>query len=116
MSAGKLNLTIEQGATFRKKLTWQSSTGVPIDITGYTGRMQIRQQLKDAAPLIELTDVNGGIVITGASGEIDLFIDDADTSTFVFQKGVYDLELEAPGGDVTRLVEGSVTVSLEVTR
>jgi hypothetical protein len=117
MSAGKLDITIEQGATFRKTLTWQDSAGAPIDLTGFTARMMIRQQLKDAAPLITLTTENGGITLGGVAGTIALYISDTDTEAMTIQKGVYDLELEAGGsGDVTRLVEGKVTMSLEVTR
>ena len=117
MAAGKLNLTIEQGATFRKVLTWTDNLGNPIDITGFTARMQIRQALKDPTPIISLTTENGGIVLGGVTGEIELYISDGDTEAMTIQKGVYDLELEAGGGgDVTRLVEGKVTMSLEVTR
>lgn len=119
-----LDICIIQGSTFRLKLTWTDDTnfpnpGNPIDITGYTARMMIRNEVGDVSPLIELTTENGRITLGGANGEIDLFIDDADTEALDYEEGVYDLELETAGvglGDVTRIVEGKAPLSLEVTR
>lgn len=116
MAAGELDLVIEQGATFQKKLIWQDASGNPIDITGYIARMHIREELDSATILVELTTVNGRISLGGSNGEIDLLISASDTEALTFSSAVYDLELEDTGGIVTRLVEGKVRLSLEVTR
>ncbi len=122
MTAGTLNIVIEQGTTFQKKLTWADdptfpAAGNPIDITGYTARMQLREEKDSPDPaILELTDSNGRITIGGANGEIDLFIDDADTEALIIESGFYDLEVESPAGIVTRLVEGTFQLSTEVTR
>lgn len=115
MSAAKLNLVIEQGATFAKTLTYQDSAGDAIDLTSYVGRMQIREKVTDAATVVDLTEGNGGIVMGGVAGTIDLLITAAATAAFTWTKGVYDVEIEL-SGVVTRLVEGGVTVNPEVTR
>jgi len=71
MAAGTLNIVIEQGATFQKKLTWADdidfpASGNPIDITGYTARMQLREEKDSPDPaILELTDGNGRITIGG---------------------------------------------------
>lgn len=122
MTAATYNFTIEQGTTFQKKLTWADdptypTAGSPIDITGYSARMHLREEVESPdPPILELTDVNGRIVIGGANGEIDLLIDDADTAALIIEAGVYDLEVESPAGVVTRLMQGRWTLSLEVTR
>lgn len=116
MSAGTLNLIIEQGATYQKKLIWQDNDKTPIDNTGSTGRMQIRASKEDPTILLELTTENGRMTLGGANGEINLFIAAGDTEAITWTAGVYDLELEDGAGIVTRLVEGKVAVSLEVTR
>ena len=99
---------------------WGPKTGSPaalVNLTGYTARMQIREELASAAVLLSLTTENGGITLGGALGTIDLFISAADTTAITWEGGVYDLELVAPSTDVTRLIdESSVTVSFEVTR
>jgi hypothetical protein len=113
----KVKLTIDQGSTFRKKLIWKAGTpAVPVDLTGYTARMQIREKLDATAVLKELTTANGGITLGTTNGEINLYISAVDTTAFTWSAGVYDLEMIAPGGDVKRLIEGSVVVLKEVTR
>ena len=116
MAASKLKLGIDQGATFRRRLTWKTGTPAsPVNLTGYTARMQVRGELADDAVLLELTTENGGITLGGAAGTIDLHISAAATAAFTWEAGVYDLEMVS-GDDVTRLVAGTVSVSPEVTR
>ena len=115
-TAGKLNLTIVQGATYRKTLTWKDSDLVLIDLTGYTARMKARDAVGAVAELLDLTTENGGITLGGALGTIELFISDTATGALTWSRAVYDLELEDAGGDVTRLVEGTVRVNPEITK
>lgn len=113
----KIDLEIYQGSTFRKTFIWKTGDPTaPVDLTGYTARMQIRERITDDSPVIELTTENSRIILTPAEGKIELHLTDADTSTITIKKGVYDLELVSPGGDVRRLVEGTVKVFPEVTR
>jgi len=79
--------------------------------------MQIRAKIDDATPKLELNTTNNRITIANPiAGEIQLYISATDTSTINWVSGVYDLELVSPSGDVTRLVEGTVSISREVTR
>ncbi len=117
MAAEKLKLLIEQGATFRKTLTWKAGTPpVPVNLTGCTARMQMRTEIAAATPLVTLTTENGGIVLGGTAGTIELFIAAVDTAAFTWTTAVYDLEIILANGDVRRLLYGPVTVSPEVTR
>lgn len=116
MSAGYLDLYIEQGATYDQPFVWKDGNGNPVNITGYTARMQIRKSVSATSVIIELTTENGRITLGGAAGTIDLLIDADDTAALEQFAGVYDLELESNTGFVTRLLEGQVTVSKEVTR
>lgn len=115
MPAGKLDLTIEQGATFRHVLYWTDAADQPINLTGYTARMHIRDTVSSTTPLLQLTTENGRITIVGAEGKVTLFVTAADTAALTWITGVYDLEL-VNGSEVTRLVQGKIRVSKEVTR
>lgn len=113
MPAAKLNLTVEQGATFVKRLVWRDKAKRPISLSGYTAKMQIRESASSATVLFELSTANGRISMPG-SGVIEMTIAVADT--FNVKNGVYDLMLYAPSGQQIRLVEGKVVVSPGVTR
>jgi hypothetical protein len=114
----KLKFTIYQGATFRKRLVWTGPkpAQLPIDLTGCTARMQVRAETESPDVLLELTTENTGITIDGAAGAIGLYISAEDTSAITWGSGVWDIEIIHPNGEVTRLAQGSVSVSPEVTR
>lgn len=113
----KLKFTIYQGATFRKRLRWKNkATGTPIDLTGCKARLQARVEIGSTEVLLALTTENGGITLGGTAGTIDLHVEAIATAAFTWEGGVFDLEIIHPSGDVTRVAQGSVTVSPEVTR
>ena len=112
----KLKLQIYQGATFQHRLRWRTSGGTPIDLTGCMARMQVRSDIESPVVLLSLTTESGGITLGGTAGTIDLLVSDEDTSAITWDGGVWDLEIAHPGGTVTRLAEGSISVSPEVTR
>lgn len=117
MSASKLNLAIDQGATFRKTITWQAGDpSLPVDLSGCTARMQIRPSVSSADVLLSLTTENDGISLGGSAGTVEIVVEDTQTSGVAWREGVYDLEVVLANGDVRRLLEGKVKLSPEVTR
>lgn len=117
MVAGIYDITIEQGANFSLPLTWKDENGTPINLTGYFARMQIRQDYDADEAILSLdSTVGGGIVLGGAFGTITISIDAGATADLAQTDAVYDLELESVSGIVTRLVQGRVFISREVTR
>lgn len=121
--AGKLNLKINQGETYRHTILWKDETKQAVNVTGYTARMHVRENITDSTPLLILT-TEGGVGTNGtisliapySNGEIRLYMSAATTAAIDWSSAVYDLEMIAPNGDVTRLIEGTVSVSKEVTR
>lgn len=119
MPAAKLNLTIEQGATWHHTLALKAGAGASapaLDLTGYTARMHVRAELAAPDVLLELTSANGRIVITPTQGRVDLTVSAVDTAALEFERAVYDLEIESAGGEVTRVLAGMVNLSRQVTR
>lgn len=105
------NLSIEQGATFEQEIRYKDSTGNPIDLTGYTAKMQIRNA-KDNTLVIELSTDNGKITIT--ENQLNIVISATETSAMSLKDMVYDLEI-TKDSIVTRLLQGNVVISKEVT-
>jgi hypothetical protein len=116
MVAGKYDMICEQGATFVRNLVWQDENEVPVNLTGYTARMHVRQNVQSNALILPLTTENGGISLTPETGGIRLFLSASATDPLQPRRAVYDLELVAPDGFVTRLVEGTFTIVPQVTR
>jgi hypothetical protein len=116
MPAGIYDMFCEQGATFKSTLSWQDESESPVDLTGYLARMQVRPSVKSTDLVVELTTENSRIVLYPETGRIELSLSAGLTETLPAKKCVYDLELVAPSGEVTRLLQGAFTVSPEVTR
>jgi hypothetical protein len=116
MAAGTYNITIEQGATFTLPLTYKDADDDPVPLTDALARMQIRQKVTSTDTIVDLdSDTLGGITISDPGG-ITVVISDEVTAAITIKTGVYDLEIEWVDGTVTRLLQGTVTVSPEVTR
>lgn len=117
MAAGRRKIKIEKGATFLWNLTWKDNTGTPINLTGYTARMQVRHTINSTEKLLDMTTENGGIVLGGALGTIAITGSATATAAIAdnIKSGVYDLEL-VNGSIVKRLMEGEAEISPEVTR
>ena len=122
MLAGTYNITCEQGSTFSRVITVEypdpndASSMLPFNFTGYTGRMQIRRTIESSVVMIELTTANSGIQYTNAaSGELTVRMTAVQTAALE-TSGVYDLEIISSGGLVSRVIQGTFSLSLEVTR
>lgn len=112
---GHLDLDLYQGATFSYVLTWEVD-GDPVNLTSYTARLQARTTADATSTALSLTTSGGGIALGGAAGTITITRSATQTAALTPGRYLYDLELESAGGSVTRLVEGELIISAEVTR
>ena len=134
MAAGRYSFVIEQGATTDFEVIYNSNAGTPVDLTGYSARMSIRQsQISTSQLYITLSSSLGscgtGLNLSGSvtsigypnplsSGSIGVYISAASSSLLNFNEGYYDLELMSGSGNcttVTRLLMGQVRLSNEIT-
>lgn len=88
----------------------------PVDLAGYTARMQLRLKIDDATVIQELTTENGLIVLDNIKKTITLNIPAATTAAYTFSSVVYSLELASSGGQVTPFCNGTIILVKEVTR
>lgn len=117
MAAGECNLYIDQGADVEIPITVYNPDGVtPVDLTGYTARMQAREKIDDDDPFLELTTANSRITIDGPAGLVTLIFPAATTAALTKYSGFYDLELVNGAGKVERLIYGTFVIRREVTR
>jgi hypothetical protein len=113
------DICIFQGATFDQTLFYETGEpSTPVNLTGYTAKMQIRSKPESKAVILELSTTNGRITLNSGSqnGAIRLFISATDTALLsVCDKAVYDIELYNVAV-TTRILQGNVIISPEVTR
>lgn len=120
----RYTLRCKKGSTFRKIFSFYSRVEVdgeevdtPIDFTGCTARMMLREDFDDAEPIHTMTTENGGITIT--DNEIELYISDEDTAAFPAEDREwyrYDLEIEDSLGEVQSPLYGKFKIRDEVTK
>ena len=126
MAAGRYSFVVEQGSTLNLELQYKDSSGNPINLTGYSGKMQIRPAVSSETVYLTLSsslNADGtGLNFSGSSnlnpptsGTIAIYISAPTSSQLTFDNAVYDLELTS-GTVVTRLLEGQIKLSKEVTR
>lgn len=108
-------LIIQQGADFSHVLGLQNSDGTVFVLTGYSAKMQVREVVGSAVILLELSTTNNRIAINGLAGQMTLTLANALTTAMTWRSGVYALEITSGAGLVTRVMEGSITLSPEVT-
>jgi len=119
MAAAKIKFPlIEQGATFKHVIYWlQADEVTPVDLTACAAKMQIRSTVESAIVILELSTVNGSISIIPSTGRIYFEVSDEITATLApIKNAVYDLEIYHPSGETTRLAQGTVSISANVTR
>lgn len=126
MPAAKHDLYIEQGATYRRRLVFREADeldengevvpGQPIDLSGYSARMQVRRTQQGAVAIALNSTLDGGLHIDGPLGQIDIHMTDEQTDVLTPKTALYDIEIESPTGDVTRLMQGKITVDPNITQ
>lgn len=110
------DITATQGKTFVLQSVYENDDGTPVDLTGYTGRMQVRQSPTAETVVVELTEANSRFVITDAvNGAIQFYISAADMAGLAPGVYVYDSEL-VNGAVVEMYLSGSFTIEAETTR
>ena len=105
------DLIIEQGASWSELLTWKTGDlQVPVDLTGFTAKLQIRPDSFSPLVLAEIVPTLGG-----QAGTISYGLTAAETAALSFDSALYDLTL-TQGPVVYRLTYGNVSLSRGVTR
>tara|TARA_R110002020_G_scaffold427336_5_gene636697 strand:- start:522 stop:926 length:405 start_codon:yes stop_codon:yes gene_type:complete len=134
MAAGNYNFTIEQGTTFKRTFKYKDSEGNSIDLSFHDVSMDIRPSIDSSTTILDVKELTSTkedgsttsdtfFKVTSASlganaNEINLTIDADTTASMSFDTAVYDIEIsdnQTPKV-VTRILQGKIKLSKEVTR
>ncbi|WP_156773698.1 hypothetical protein [Paraburkholderia tropica] len=130
-TVGQFSFTLKQGSDLAISMTWLDDTGAPINLTGYSMKMQIRAFFGSSVALLTLSSsasTGSYIALGGTAGTITLNFAHVDTATLqgngqpsttpgarVLPVGVYDLQFTDSAGNVGYLIEGAVSIDRQVT-
>jgi hypothetical protein len=113
MSAGAYDIEVEQGVDRTIAITLKDqSTGLAINVTGWTFQMQIREKYSSTTVLYSPT-IN---IVSAVAGQIAIVMTDTATSALPVKALVYDLEALRPDTTRIRILKGACIVDPEVTR
>ncbi len=107
--AGIRDIYIEQGATYARTHIWKDADGDAIDLSNYTLRGKIRPYKGSSTLITDLT-----VTATAVTGVFIVALTASQTTALSFIRGFYDVEAVLAGA-VSRLIEGNVFLSEEVT-
>jgi hypothetical protein len=92
---------------------------VPLVITGYTAKLMIRSSARSTTIYDTINVVASpatGLTINGPVGQVTLHITAAQTLTYTWVAGVYDLVIYGPTNVPQKcIVEGDISVSASIT-
>lgn len=109
---GLLNITAQQGKTWRISVSASDSGGQPLDFTGYHAEWQVRRSYNTPA-LVTLTDEDG---ITFGAGTITIVLEAAETAALDTGQYVHEIELIQPNLERPPFLRGTLTVTPEVVK
>lgn len=111
--AAYAELYLDQGTTFNNVINLTDDlTNAYINVSGYTVRSQMRRSYYS-----QNASANIVCTITDApNGEITMSMTAANTANLKPGRYLYDLEVVDTNSTVSRILEGIITVTPEVTR
>lgn len=107
------DLTIYQGKTINFSLVWGGNS--PIDVTGFSARMQIRPSLI-ASTEAEFTVDNSRVSVGTINGLFTFSMSATDSAALSAGNYFYDIEIIDDSGNVFLALSGSCEIIGEVTK
>lgn len=111
MACGRYTFDIKQGETFYRRIVYKDSAGLPIDLTGYHGRLQLRPAVGSSTIYLTLsssigsdgsgldfTPISSSLVLPETSGSIGITISAFSSSQLTFTEAVGDLFIMSGSG------------------
>lgn len=105
----KAHLSMDAGATFHTEIELVNDDDEPMDLTGYTVTAAMRKSATASVAhrFLATHDAAGGKIFLDMSADTTL--------TIVPGRYLYDAFIVAPTGQVTKIVEGVVTVNASIS-
>jgi hypothetical protein len=108
------NWIVPQGTTYPIRMRYLINE-TPVNLTGASVRAQLRTHPTATTPTIDCTLANGKAFLDTATGYFGFDLLPADTNAIAATNYSYDIVVTL-SGDVTRTMQGIITLTPQVTR
>lgn len=105
------NLFVDAGADYSNIITVSATTGQALNLTGYSVASQMRKSYQSSTAY-NFTST----IYDAANGKVRLQLNSSQSSAIPAGRWLYDVEITSPSGTKTRVVEGIVTVTPQITQ
>jgi hypothetical protein len=105
------NLYIDQGSFFRTYVTVSAANGTPLELTNYTVASQMRKSYQSSTAYNFTSSISSPI-----QGRVRIELSSEQSRVIPAGRYLYDIEVLSPSGERTRVVEGIVTITPEITK
>ena len=105
------NLFVDAGSTYSNIITVTASNGQPLNLTGYTVKSQMRKSYQSSTAY-----TFDASIFNTTGGKIRLQLTDEQSGAIPAGRWLYDVEITSSSGATTRVVEGIVTVTPQITQ
>lgn len=105
------NLFVDAGSNFNNIITVAATNGLPLDLTGYTVKSQIRKSYTSTLSYTFTSSVYDAL-----AGKIKLELTAVQSEAIAPGRWLYDVEITSSAGIKTRVIEGVVTVTPQITQ
>jgi hypothetical protein len=110
------NWEVDQNTTFKFEIQYTEDDEItPIDLTGASAKMQVRDTKGGSKIAFTLTSPSGGISINEETGTLSISITPTQTNKLFYPKSSYDIMMIDSNGNKIKLLEGFMTLSRSVT-
>ena len=108
--ATRVNIIIDQGTDFSTTVNLTDSAGTNLNLTGFSAASQIRKTHSSS------NSTAFTCTLTTANSTLTLALNNSVTAAMSAGRYVWDAELTDSSGSISRILEGMVTVTPEVTK
>lgn len=113
----EVNFKVVQGDTFTIRIAYKNPDGTAIDLTDFTAQMDVRDKPGGKILCASATEENGGIVMGGTTGIIEVEFSHDQTKRFTTPKASYQMKIiNTNNDDQVTLTTGYIKVYQAVIR
>jgi hypothetical protein len=105
------NLFVDAGSDYSNIITVSSSNGQSLNLSGYNVASQMRKSYSSSSSYPFTASI-----YDAASGKVRLQLSASNSSVIPAGRWLYDVEITSASGTKTRVVEGIVTITPQITQ